>query len=186
MDNSNAQAFPGISRTEAGQLSALSSGIQFLSDFWAEHYLDEYIREGGSKIKFITGRPGSGKSHFLRLFSQLAAERNYKTVSFSAREIWLHDFREIYLEILDQCGLMDILSGCAAAIIRNMGYDPKEIPEGMTFMDYLSQRDMGDALTRREIRIELKEMFLNNPLLDNNFALACSLLTCLSITQTEF
>ena len=177
MDNSYAQAFPGSSRTEPVQLSALSSGIQFLSDFWAEHYLDEYIQEGGSKIKFITGRPGSGKSHFLRLFSQLAEERNYKTASFSAREIWLHDFREIYLEILDQCGLMDVLSGCAAAIIRNMGYDAKDIPEGMTFMDYLSQRDMGDALTRREIRIQLKEMFLNNPQLDNNFALACSLLT---------
>ena len=44
-------------------------------------------------------------------------------------------------------------------------------------MDYLSQLDMGDALTRREIRIQLKEMFLNNPQLDNNFALACSLLT---------
>ena len=90
MDNSNVQAFPATYRTEPVRLSALSSGIQFLSDFWAEHYLDEYIQEGGSKIKFITGRPGSGKSHFLRLFSQLAEERNYKTANFSARVLRTH------------------------------------------------------------------------------------------------
>ena len=44
-------------------------------------------------------------------------------------------------------------------------------------MDYLSQNDLGDAITRREIRLQLKSMFLENPLIDNNFALACSLLT---------
>ena len=72
---------------------------------------------------------------------------------------------------------MDCLKGCAAELIRRMGYDQKEIPDGMTFMDYLSSQDMGDAITRREIRLQLKEMFLENPLMDNNFALACSLLT---------
>ena len=36
---------------------------------------------------------------------------------------------------------------------------------------------MGDALTRREIRSLLKKIFLDNPMLDNNFALACSMLT---------
>lgn len=72
---------------------------------------------------------------------------------------------------------MDCLKGCAAELIRRMGYDQNEIPDGMTFMDYLSSQDMGDAITRREIRLQLKEMFLENPLMDNNFALACSLLT---------
>ena len=36
---------------------------------------------------------------------------------------------------------------------------------------------MGDALTKREIRAQLKQIFLDNPMLDNNFALACSMLT---------
>ena len=34
-----------------------------------------------------------------------------------------------------------------------------------------------NALTKREIRAQLKQIFLDNPLLDNNFALACSMLT---------
>lgn len=41
-------------------------GIGFLTDFWKEKYLQEYIKDGGSKIKFITGREGSGKTYFLR------------------------------------------------------------------------------------------------------------------------
>ena len=70
----------------------LTSGIQFLTDFWREKYLQEYIRNGGSKIKFITGRPGSGKTYFLQQMTNLAQQENYKTVWFSAKDIWMHDF----------------------------------------------------------------------------------------------
>jgi hypothetical protein len=58
-----------------------------------------------------------------------------------------------------------------------MGFDCGDIPQGMKFIDYLSQNGMGDALTKREIRTQLRQIFLNNPVLDNNFALACSMLT---------
>ena len=155
----------------------LTCGIQFLTDFWREKYLQEYIRSGGSKIKFVTGRPGSGKTHFLHLTGSIAREENYKTVSFSAREIWMHDFREIYLEIFRQCDIMECLAHVSHYLIQEMGFDYQDIPEGMRFIDYLSQNGMGDALTRREIRSQLKTIFLDNPMLDNNFALACSMLT---------
>lgn len=152
-------------------------GVGFFLDFWKEKYLEEYIRYGGSKIKFITGRMGSGKSYMLHLMTKMAAENNYRVVIFSAKDIWLNDFKEIYFEMLRQCDLMECLLGCCKKIVEQMGYTYEEIPEGLTFMDYLSGENMGDALTRREIRTQLKEMFLDNPLLDNNFALACSMLT---------
>lgn len=158
-------------------LHQLSAGIDFITDFWQKHYLDEYIREGGSKIKFVTGRPGSGKTHLLNYTAMTAREAGYVTAGFSARDIWIHDFKEIYTEVLRQSSILDCLRRCSLQIIRNLGFMPEEIPETMTFMDYLSQNDLGDAITRREIRLQLKSMFLENPLIDNNFALACSLLT---------
>lgn len=158
-------------------LRQLSAGIDFITDFWQKHYLEEYIREGGSKIKFVTGRSGSGKSHLLKLISITAREEGYVTAGFSARDIWIHDFKEIYIEVLRQTDILDCLRRCGLQIIKNLGFTPEEIPEGLTFMDYLSQNDLGDAITRREIRLQLKSMFLDNPLIDNNFALACSLLT---------
>lgn len=153
------------------------NGIHFLTDFWEEKYLREYIRDGGSKIKFVTGRQGSGKTYFLQLMTKLARQENYKTVRFSARDVWMHDFREIYIEIFHQCDILDCLESVSHHLIREMGFDVQEIPDGMRFIDYLSQNGMGDALTKREIRAQLKQIFLDNPMLDNNFALACSMLT---------
>lgn len=159
---------------QAGQLTC---GIRFLADFWREKYLQEYIRNGGSKIKFVTGRTGSGKTHFLRLMTSIAQEENYRTVWFSAKDIWMHDFKEIYVEIFHQCELMVCLEAVSRHLIREMGYDPDDIPEGMRFIDYLSQNGEGDAVTKREIRAQLRRFFLENPMMDNNFALACSMLT---------
>ena len=156
--------------------SALSVGFTRLTDFWRDRYLNEFIREGGSRIKFISGRPGCGKTHFLRLLAEEGRKGGYQVVSFSAKDVWLHDFREIYREIVRQCDLALCLDRAAGAVIRSMGYDPADIPEGMDFMTYLSGIGEGDALNRRAIRMELKETFLKNPRMDNNFSLACSML----------
>ena len=155
----------------------LTCGIQFLTDFWKEKYLLEYIRNGGSKIKFVTGRTGSGKTHFLRLMTFVAREENYRTVWFSAKDVWMHDFKEIYVEIFNQCDIMQCLKAVSLHLIQEMGYDYRDIPEGMKFIDYLSQNGEGDAVTKREIRSQLRHIFLENPMMDNNFALACSMLT---------
>ena len=69
------------------------------------------------------------------------------------------------------------MEGVSRYLIEEMGFDAREIPEGMKFIDYLSQNGSGDAITKREIRTQLKQIFLDNPMLDNNFALACSMLT---------
>ncbi len=150
---------------------------RFLSDFWTEKYLREYIPLGGSKIKFVTGRVGSGKTFFLRLMRGIAERENFQTVSFSAKNVWLHDFKEIYAEIYSQCDIMGCLDRCARKIIENTGFNPDDIPEGFSFVDHLAQIDMNDALTKREIRSQLRSFFLDNPVLDNNFALACSMIT---------
>lgn len=158
-------------------LRELSCGIDFLTDFLKKEYLDDYISEGGSKIKFVTGRPGAGKTHFSALMRADAEQAGYLTVSFSAKNVWLHDFRNIYLEILHQCDIETILQGCADCIIREMGYDPAMVSEGRTFMDALSDLGQADALTKTTIREALRSHFTRNPILDNNFALCCSLLT---------
>lgn len=158
-------------------VESLTCGISFLSDFWREKYLQEYIRNGGSKMKFVTGRPGSGKTHFLRLMTSIAQKEHYKTAGFSAKTVWMHDFREIYIEIFRQCDIMECLKAISYNLIEEMGFDHNEIPDEMRFIDYLSQNGFGDALTRREIRTQLRQIFLENPMLDNNFALACCMLT---------
>lgn len=157
-------------------LSELSVGIQFLTDFWKERYLDEFILSGGSKIKFLTGGKGSGKTHCLHLFQSVAKDARYITVNLSARNLWLHDFREFYLQIFDQVDIMHLLGCCSERIVEAMGFSSDDIEEGSTFLDHLAIQGLADGLTRREIRNQLKQMFLDNRRMDNNFSLACSLL----------
>lgn len=158
-------------------LAELTVGVNYLSDFWVEKYLKEYIGQGGSKIKFVTGNSGSGKTHFLELFMSEASDNNYITVSFSAKDIWVHDFKDIYLEILEMSNILECLKKCGDKIIRDLGFNPEEIPENMSFVDYLSSKNMMDAITKREIRFLLNKTFLQSPLIDNNFALCCSFIT---------
>lgn len=155
----------------------VSVGMDSLVQFLDKQYLEEYIPKSGSKIKFVTGRLGSGKTHMAERFLTGAAGRNYMTVSFSARDIWLNDFREIYLEILRQCDIEHILEKCADQIIRELNFNPENIREGQNLMDYLSEHGEADPLIRGEIRGWLRSYFTRNPRLDHNFACACSLLT---------
>lgn len=155
---------------------SLTVGLEPLTGFLRRHYLEAYLPEGGSKIKFAVGRPGSGKTHLAACLLHEAEELGYLTVSFSAGEVWLHDFRETYLGILRRCSLDGILSDCAAQIVREMGYDSAEVGENRRFLDYLAEKGEGDALSKGEIRSALRRVFTRNPLLDSSFAACCSLL----------
>jgi len=152
----------------------LSVGIQFLSDFWGTHYLEEYIPHGGSKIKFVTGRAGSGKTHLLNLLALRAEKLGYITVNISAREFMLHDFREIYLEILKHVDLDSLMEGCAQHVLRELIPNADERPEGMPIADFLISQRQLDVITRGELRDLIRKYFLNNPALDNNFGLCCA------------
>lgn len=159
-----------------GKNTEVSVGMDSLTEFLKKQYLESYIAYGGSKIKFVTGRPGSGKTHMANLMRMEADSLGYKTVVFSAKEVWLHDFREIYLEILHQCNIEQVLEGCANRIIIELGNDPARISAGQNLMDYLSEIGEADPLIRGEIRTLLREKFIRNPRLDHNFGYACSLL----------
>ncbi len=163
----------GLPPGDAATARSVSAGIGFVSDFLRDMYLP-YIANGGSKIKFVTGREGSGKTHLLELMLADAADAGFKAASFSAKNIWLNDFKEIYFEVLRTVDLMDCLAGCRDSIIRQMGFRPEDVPSHSTFADYLSAENQLDAITKREIRQTLSGMFLKNP---HNFAFTCSLLT---------
>ncbi|MDR0654347.1 MAG: ATP-binding protein [Synergistaceae bacterium] len=158
-------------------LRSLSVGVDFITDFWLEQYLDAYISLGGSKIKFLTGGSGSGKSHYLSLFLAEARNRRYRTVALSARSSWIHDFKEIYAGALVSVDFELCLKRCADRAIVEMGYNPEDIPEGMSFADYLASRDLFDPVTRRELRSQLNAMFFKNPRIDKNFAICAALIT---------
>ncbi len=65
--------------------------------------LDHYISQGGSKVRFISGDYGDGKTHFMSLIQHIAMDRGF-AVSFVVltREVPIHKFETVYQTIVKQ------------------------------------------------------------------------------------
>lgn len=70
---------------------------------FVEDDFDNYIAEGGGKVRFINGDYGDGKTHFMSLIRQLALQKNFAS-SFVVltRNIPIHKFEVVYQEIVAQ------------------------------------------------------------------------------------
>ena len=152
------------------------NGISVLTEFWKKLYLLEYIKEGGSKIKFVTGQERSGKTFFVEELTSIAKECNYLTVCLTAKETWLNNFNDFYVSIFNNAEVEDLIKRASTLIIKEMGYNPEDVKEGTTFVDLLATHEDNNALTKKAIRELLTTYFLNNPRFDNNFGVAISLL----------
>jgi hypothetical protein len=78
---------------------------------FVEEDLDNFIAEGGGKVRFINGDYGDGKTHFMSVIRQLALQKNFAS-SFVVltRDIPIHKFEVVYQEIVAQ------LRGCFEGI----------------------------------------------------------------------
>jgi hypothetical protein len=150
--------------------------LDFVTKFWRDHYLDAFIADGGSKIKFLTGDEGAGRTACLRRYLDDAANLGYKTVYISGKATWLHDFREIFVAILEAIDFNGCMRTCADEVVAELGYRPEDIPAGVNFADYLQSQDDFDPLAKREIRSKLNRMFFKNTWIDNNFAICSALI----------
>lgn len=85
-------------------------GLEYISvgrAFWLEainkFYLNDFIRQDGSAVKFLKGDYGSGKTHFLNLMREEAFRRDYvvSLVTLKSREAPFNKFEIIYQKIIN-------------------------------------------------------------------------------------
>ena len=152
-------------------------GIHFLLDFWQKEYLQEFIAEGGSKIKFLSGKKGSGKTYALKCLENIAGQENYHIASFSAADISLHDCSLVYAEIVRKTDVLSLLKQCSKKIVSSLSAKAADIPEGRTAVDYLTSQGEMSVVMRGEMHTMLNEFFLKNTVMDHSFAQVCALIT---------
>jgi hypothetical protein len=129
-----------------------------------EDDLDHYIGQGGSKVRFINGDYGDGKTHFMSVIRHLALKKGF-AVSFVVltREVPIHKFETVYQTIVRQ------LQGDFQGIgIRNM------LAAWLEKLDSTSLQGRTDDA--RKNRMALAEEFRNIQGMDINFANALAAL----------
>jgi hypothetical protein len=103
-------------------LSAMTLGRDRWLDRVQTHYLQNYILDGGSKVKVLVGGEGTGKTHLLRCILQDAQDLGYQTVSLSAREYRLNDLSSLYRAIVKQIDTEHLVRGLCCQVARKLGY----------------------------------------------------------------
>lgn len=143
-------------------LNAITVGQSVWEDFIFNHYLghDGYISSGHSQLKLLLGRPGSGKTHLLRRLTHRAKELGYLAVQLSAKELRLQYINDLYAAVLRHIDLDQLVGQMANRVIRDMGYDPSEVPDGQSFYEWaIHTKDRIPQRARRDVEETLGRFF---------------------------
>ncbi len=140
-------------------LDRLTIGRQVWEDFAIREYLDSYIAQGGSQIKFLVGKPGSGKTHLLRRLKRASLERGYVVAHLDASEVKLQRIDHVYRAVAGHIDLEELSRRLAHRVLQNMAYDPEEIPAGTTFLEWAVQQGRLAERVTRDVNDQLDYFF---------------------------
>lgn len=143
----------GVPPQDVAALRQVSVDPGDIQAFWQTHYLDRFIRRGGSKVKWVVGREGAGKTHALRYLEMVAQSAGYLTVALDARVTSLRGIQELTREALAILDRTVILNGLTEQAIQKMGYEVEEQDPSAPFLEWLvNDRGVQRAVAVRYVR----------------------------------
>jgi hypothetical protein len=160
---------PALEQLKAGQVPTDDEILREISvarnswmDFVLESYFKGFILLGGSKVKFLVGKEGVGKTHTLRLVGSLSSDIGYLPVYLDAREIRLQRIDFLYKEIVNRLDIPSIVFAyCKQLGQKITGKKALECQNSELLRKFLiSELGSPDALTGR-IKKELAELLSN-------------------------
>ena len=136
-------------------LEEMTAAREVWLDRFRQHYLENYIHTGGSKVKLLVGSEGSGKTHLLRCVQADARVLGYVSVFLSLRDsAWkLSDIVSLYKAVAARIDHEELLSGLCRLVADKLGYDPEPYNGSASILPLLVEKE---GLTRdialRELR----------------------------------
>ena len=146
-------------------LTAMTLGRDRWLDWLRDHYLANYIADGGSKVKVLVGGAGTGKTHLLGCVLQDAQSLGYETVRLSALEYRLNDLPGLYRAIVHQLDIQEIVSGLCRQVAKQLGYgqyDQSDEILSLLIEDQGLTRDLAIHEIKRTIGLVIKDSDLGS------------------------
>jgi P-loop Domain of unknown function (DUF2791) len=137
-------------------LTMMTLGGELWLERFQEHYLANYIADGGSKVKVLVGSAGSGKTHLTRCIQQNAKTLGYETVYLSARDhddYRLNNLPSLYRAIVEQIDKEKLVRGLCCSVAKQLGYEADKY-DGTTLFLHLLIEDT--KLPRNEAILKIE------------------------------
>lgn len=144
-------------------LKAVTLGSNLWVDYMRERYLQNYIANGGSKVKVLVGGKGTGKSHLLKITLANARELGYQTAYLSARQCRLSDLPSLYREIAMQVVQEHLVNGLCSQIAKQM-FETTNYDGSGVFSPYIYSRFPTPKMADAEIQEKIGQFFRDNDL----------------------
>jgi len=134
---------------------------------WVETDLVPYVAEGGSCVKWITGRPGSGKSTLLAALRRHAQPLGFLSAAVSAAEVPVGRFDEFYRAIARQLAPEVAAKAVAEGMARDLGRASWfALPGGPTLEDDLIGSGRPAEAVRSDLQAKLYSLHQKPDIID--------------------
>lgn len=143
-----------------------------VEDWWVRWYLEGFVDQGHGKVKLLVGRPGSGKTHFLRHFAHRAEALGYRVAMLDAARDRILAIDDVYRLVAGQMPWDHlIITALKMVIADELGYPEFTGPPEEFLLWGESTRNLSPHLLRRDVR-EAIDAFLRQIDLEGEFLLA--------------
>jgi len=157
---------------DAAALESITAGGEAgIWNFWRERYLADYIAAGGGKVKFLIGKPGSGKTHALLLLLAEARRTGYVTVYINARQARLNKFDSFYQAVLDGVDVAGLVAAYSGLVVQSLGYPGGWTSPEEDFFTRAQEQGRAAETLRREVQEKLDALYHDRKV-NHNFAMA--------------
>jgi hypothetical protein len=146
--------------------------------FLVRHYLgaEGFVRDGGSKLKCVTGLPGSGKTRWLQELLAQARTMGFATAAVDAAQAFVGGATSIdglYRAVLAAGPApWDVVHRLTAGLLPRLGVDPHALGEGLSYREWSLAQGRPPELVAREVGTLLEREVYADPHLERSFALA--------------
>ncbi|MGQ9698056.1 MAG: BREX system ATP-binding domain-containing protein [Armatimonadota bacterium] len=149
-------------------LRDMTVGRELWLDRFCEHYLESFIRQGGSKVKVLVGGAGCGKTHLLRCVEADAKARGYVVVFLDLEDVsWrLSNIVELYKAVAACVNREELVRGLCRRVARELGYGTEEEYDGSgSILPLLVEREgLLKTKAHRELRQAISKVVGNDDL----------------------
>jgi hypothetical protein len=161
---------------------SFSIGPQTWLEVLQREYLDSFVLDGGSAIKFAVPLDDAASAHVGERLGRAAEERGYLVVRISAASSRVHMIEQVFFRIAEQVPWQHLSQRVIAKLAAEEGYAAASETDGPLFRRIADENRVEPEFLLMELRRKLATEVLQQPTMAKDFRVAMTQLCRAELT----